>query len=151
MSRLLWVIIAVWLILTGLVAVDSAPWLSGWYAVPPLERLWPFLLTTLVYVILLMAAERHLAQRQSEPGFREPAIALLAMAMVSIGLQMAAMYMANPAPVSEVFRRTVALGSGGYLAVSHARFGCFYSPSWSVGWPRLASVACVTATSMPAL
>ena len=90
---------------------------------PPLERLWPFLLTILVYVILLVAAERHLAQRQSEPGFREPAIALLAMAMVSIGLELAAMYMANPAPVSEVFRRTVTLGSGGYLAVSQCRAG----------------------------
>jgi len=121
MSRLLWVIIAVSLILTGLVAVDSASWLSGRYAVPPLERLWPFLLTILVYVILLVAAERHLAQRQSEPGFREPAIALLAMAMVLIGLQLAAMYMANPAPVSDVFRRTVTLGSGGYLAVSQCR------------------------------
>ncbi len=114
MSRLLWVIIAVSLILTGLVAVDSASWLSGRYAVPPLERLWPFLLTTLVYVILLVAAERHLAHRQSVPGFKEPAVALLAMAMVSIVLRRAAMYMANPAPVSEVFRRTAALGSGGY-------------------------------------
>ena len=123
MSRLFWVIIAVSLILTGLVAVDSVAWLSLWYAVPPLERFWPFLLTTLVYVILLVAAERHLARRPSELGFKGPAVTLLVMAMMSIGLQLAAMYLANPGPVSELFRRTVALGSGGYLAVSQCRAG----------------------------
>lgn len=97
MARLFWVILVVSLILTGLVAVDSAPRLSLWYDVPPPERFRPFLLTALACVTLPVAAERHLGQRQSEPGFRGPAVALLGLAMMLIMSQLTAILIVLPA------------------------------------------------------
>jgi hypothetical protein len=113
-----WIILAMSVLLSLLLALDVSPWLRGgfgwrWqYAAPALRQVWPFLTLTAVYTGAIILLERHLQR----PTLLVPT--LLAFALVTVLMQMAVLHVTNPSPLSELFRRTVSPNSGGFFNVT---------------------------------